>query len=72
MPYGKFKTGKAKPRPLPTPPGYIPGSGSRRAKPMPNGIDELRSRGKGTPPTPGGRVISAQKKPVPPKARGGR
>ena len=53
MAYGKFKSGKAKPRPLPTPPGYTPGSGSRRAKPIPmtTNIDELRSRSKGTPPT---------------------
>lgn len=51
MAYGKFKTGKAKPRPLPTPPSYIPGSGSGRAKPMPIGIDALRNRSKGTPPT---------------------
>jgi len=79
MAYGKFKTSKAKPRPFPTPPGYTPGSGSGRAKPMPIGIDELRNRGKGTPPTgtkspyrtgerPIGRVTIKPKNP-PKKAR---
>ena len=43
--------------------------GKRTGKTYVNKAEPTRKK---MPPTPGGRVISAQKKPVPPKARGAR